>query len=367
MAVTNFLPPIFLSSTALFELGADRLADFQQGYHEPYAYLAPLHFLFLWRYAGGAVALATVYLFVRLVVRTWREPTPDRIAMLVFMVMLLMAGSTHALVKIRPMKTVLTMGYHVLVGVMGAALLIAYGVMAIWREWRGIGPRVAATACIWGVVFYGALARPAMLSHLNSQTGVPGVYPDPLNALREMLGVHPGPTGDLNGYRLVKYGTPGPSTSPQAAPVAPVSSPPTPKTFNGIIGTLPNVAPPLREWIPLPGVKATKDITGYMVEGNSAGGYQLLSPLISVPKGQQVVVQVAGTIERGYACLGALSGDQQKWLFSPSAPLAQFIFETGTYEAIRLVFDACRSGKEPPRFHVESLTYAVVPAGGGRK
>jgi hypothetical protein len=360
MAVTNFLPPIFMSSTALFELGADRLVDFQRGYAAEYSYLVPMHYLFLWRYAGGAVALAMVYLFVRLAVRTWREPTPDRVAVLVFMTMMMLAGSTHALVKIRPMKTTVSMGYHVLVGVMGSALLISYGVMAIWRDWRGAASRVIVTGAVWGVIFYGALARPIMLNHLTSQTGVTGIYPNPMNSLREMLGRRPDPTGDLSGFRLVKYGTPGP---PTASAVAPPPPPSTPKTFSGVVEKLPISAPPLREWDLMPGVQITKDIYGYTVEGNSTGGYQLMSPRIAVPMKQQLLVKIDGTIERAYVCLGALSGDQQKWLSAPSLPVAEFLVDTGSNDEIRLVLDACQSGHEAPRFHVRSISYAVIGPG----
>jgi uncharacterized membrane protein (DUF485 family) len=352
MAATNFLPPVFLSSTALFELGADRLVAFQRGYHEAYAYLVPMHYLFLWRYAAGAAMLAAIYLLLKLVRNAWREPTPDRIALLVFLIMILMAGSTHALVKIRPMKTTVSMGYHVLVGVMGSAMLISYGVMKAWREWRGLAPRVAVTMGVWGVIFYGALARPIMLNHLTSQTGVPGIYPNPMATLREMLGLRSDPTGDLNGFRLVKFGSPAPAASP--------APPPPPETFSGFAGKLSTLAPLLNAWDPLPGVTVTKEYGGYVVDGSTAGGYQLLSPPIAVPARHQVIFKVEGQIERGMACLGALTADQQKWLFPASAPLSEFLVDTGSNDSIRLVFDACRSGQERPRFHVQSISYAVI-------
>jgi hypothetical protein len=136
IALTNFLPPVFLSSTALFTMGADRLVALQYGYHAEYSYLVPMHYLFLWRYAAGAAVAIAVYFFVTLCLRTWREPTSSRIAAIVCLAMMFMAGSTHALIKIRPMKTAPVLGYHVLVGVMGAALLISWGVMLVWRHWR---------------------------------------------------------------------------------------------------------------------------------------------------------------------------------------------------------------------------------------
>ena len=391
MAVTNFLPPVFLSSTALFELGGDRLVDLQHGYHEVSFYLVPMHYLFLWRYAAGAVAMAAAYLFVVLCIRTWREPARDRVAVLVFLIMTIMAGSTHALVKIRPMKTVPVMDYHVLVGVMGVSLLIAYGVMVAWRDWRSTSLRVAVTAAVWGVIFYGALARPIMLNHMTAEVGVPGIYPNPMNALRTMIGLSEDQTGDLHGYRLVKYGTPpeatelptevrspaasaAPAAAAPAAAATPVSTPaktktppPVPTAVPAVPPTLGDVAPSLPTsigdlfaWEKLADVKVSFVDGVYAVDGNATGGYQLMSPFITVPKATRVLVKATGTMDRGRICLGALDSSQQRWLHPPGAPASEFLIDTGVNRSIRLVFATCAGSTEAPRFHVESVSYAVL-------
>ena len=389
ISVTNFLPAVFLSSTALFTLGADKLVELQAGYHEPYAYLVPMHYVFLWRYAAGAVALACAYLVVVLGIRTWREPARDRVTVLASLLLMIMAGSTHALVKIRPMKTMPVLGYHVTVGVIGAALLIAYAVMVVWRDWRGTGSRVALTACVWGVIFYGALTRPIMLNHMAVDVGLPGLYPNPMNALRVMLGRPEDNTGDLNGYRLVKYvppsetpkpvadartspvssiASPAPAPAAQAVPASPAPKAPAPTTaaapavltLGAVAPSLPTAVPELFAWEKPADVKVSFVDGAYAVEGNAAGGYQLTSPLIAVPAMKQLLIKATGTIERGRICLGALDGSQQKWLHPPGAPASEFLIDTGVNRAIRLVFAACPGNTDAARFHVQSISYAVL-------
>src|SRR5204862_4141609 len=58
--------------------------------------------------------------------------------------------------------------------------------------------------CALPIFFYSALARPIMLNHLAAQVGLPGLYPDPMNTLRVMLGLHERAKPDLEGFRLVR-------------------------------------------------------------------------------------------------------------------------------------------------------------------
>jgi hypothetical protein len=369
IALTNFLPPIFLSSTALFTLGADRLVALQYGYHAEYSYLVPMHYLFLWRYAAGAAVAIAAYLFVTLGIRTWREPTASRIAVIVGLAMMFMAGSTHALIKIRPMKTAPVLGYHVLVGVMGAALLIAWGVMLVWRHWRSTPLRVAVTAFVWGVIFYGALTRPIMLNHMASQVGLPGLYPNPMNSLRAMLGMPESAVGDLSGYRLMKYAPPTPATAAPAVAAAPPAPAPEASPTLGEAAAalaLPTTTVDVINWDRMTGVKVTRGASDFLVEGNSAGGYQLMSPPIPVPPMRRVLAKANGSVEHGRICFGALDSSQQKWLHSPSAPESEIYFDTGAFNTVRLVFTTCGDAKTPPVFHVRTVTMGLVESLDGR-
>jgi hypothetical protein len=369
IALTNFLPPVFLSSSALFSLGADRLVALQYGYHADYSYLVPMHYLFLWRYAAGAAAVITAYVFVTLCVRVRREPTANRIAALVGVAMMIMAGSTHTLIKIRPMKTTPVLGYHVLVGVTGAAILIAWGVMVLWRNRRvGAASKVAVTACVWGVIFYGSLARPIMLNHMAAEVGLPGLYPNPMNSLRVMLGLPESTVGDLSGYRLMKYSPPAPSSTPAPSTVADAAPPPLPRTAAASptlgeaagVTALPTRMMDVINWDRLNGVKVTRGASDYLVESNSSGGYQLMSPPITVPPMKRVLGKASGRVERGRICFGVLDGSQQTWLHAPSAPESEIFFDTGAFTAVRLVFTTCADSPAPPVFHVSAVTLGVL-------
>ena len=49
-----FLPPAFVSSTALYHYGPDALVKQQFLYSEPYQFFVPMHYVFFWRYFAGA-------------------------------------------------------------------------------------------------------------------------------------------------------------------------------------------------------------------------------------------------------------------------------------------------------------------------
>src|SRR5262249_18516318 len=80
--------------------------------------------------------------------------------------------------------------YHTMLGVLGAALLIAFGVMYVERRSVSRVRAVGVAVVVWGVILYGALTRPAMLSHLAAQGGLgEGLYPDPWRAAELRLGI----------------------------------------------------------------------------------------------------------------------------------------------------------------------------------
>jgi hypothetical protein len=365
MAATNFLPPTFLSSTALFVLGGDKLVELQGNYAVEYSYLVPMHYVFLWRYAAGAVALVVVYVLAKTLLKSWRQPTADRVAIVVCLLMMLMAGSTHAFVKIRPMTTMPVLGYHVFVGVLGVSLLLSYGLMMMWRDWRSWIARVLVTAGVWLVIFYSALARPIMLNHMAAEVGLPGMYPNPMNELRAMLGRPEDPTGDLAGFRLFRNL---PKTNPEPPPAPPPPPPPSADatathSLGEGIEKLPESVIDLSVWDKLPDVKVSAEAGGYVVDGNVTGGYQLMSPLMGVPKSERVLVRAVGAVERGRICLGVLDGAQKIWLHAPARPESEFIFDTGANRAVRMVFAACPGDTTASRFHVRSITYAILQAG----
>jgi hypothetical protein len=307
------------------------------------------------------------YFLVKAVVRAWRQPSGGAIAATTCLLMIVMAGSTHAFVKIRPMKTVPVLGYHVFVGVLGVSLLISYGLMMAWRRWPSTAARVAVTAAVWIVIFYGALARPIMLNHMAAEAGLPGLYPNPMNALRVMLGRPEDPTGDLAGFQLIRNLPKAEAAAPVAPAAAPAPAPapavkaatPT-QSLGDAIAALPESVIDLSAWDRLPDVRVTPETGGYAIDGNSMGGYQLMSPLMAVPASTSVLVRARGTTERGRICIGVFDSSQQRWLHAPATPESEFIFDTASNRAVRLVFAACPGDSTAARVHVQSMTYAML-------
>lgn len=105
------------------------------------------------------------------------------------MIMMAVGGPTHMFVKFRVMKSAPLLGYHVMVGVLGAAMVIAYLVMMARRDIRAKWLSYAIVGIVWGIIFLAALTRPAYLGEVAQLLGVNtgGGYPDPLKTLSELI------------------------------------------------------------------------------------------------------------------------------------------------------------------------------------
>jgi hypothetical protein len=100
------------------------------------------------------------------------------------MAMLLIAAgfAIHALVKYRPYLSVPLLTYKCTTSNVGVAFLLGLALMYArdWlpsRKWQ-----FAIVVVIWGVVIYGAFARPAYLTHLSREVGMSDL-PDPMRNL----------------------------------------------------------------------------------------------------------------------------------------------------------------------------------------
>lgn len=362
MALSNFLPPFLVSSTAFYQLGGDRLVELQHGYHAPFTYLVPMQALFMWRYYAGVAATLFALACWWAIKRAWVAPTPDRIAAVVFLLMIAIGGPTHTFIKARPFNSMAVQTYHVWVPVLGVSLLISLLVMLAWRSrsrWRA----VAVVAGAWAVIFYGALARPEMISHQAAQSGLGvRVYPNPLATLKTKLGMAFTPAGGLEPYQLRRL-TPGDSE-------APVSGPP-PLMPDPSMASLTTRAPALDQWLPASGVSVEAAQSGWRVTGNDTEmGYQLVSPVIEVPAQQLLLVRTKGVNEAGRVCLGILKGDETAWIVPAEPNRTELAVNTAANTQIKLVFANCMTAttRTQSRFSVYELTYGVVQvaSNGGR-
>lgn len=350
MSVSNFLPPLLVGASAFYRLGSDYLVASQHGYHEPYNYLVPMQQVFFWRYYAGAtfvILLGGIGLTIK---RGWRRPSTWNLALGLFLLMILVAGPTHSLIKFRPMKAEPVMTYHVTVGVLGAALLISWLLTTAWRAWRrplALGLVVA----VWGTIFYGALARPPYLSHMAAQVGLGEyLYPNPMKALIERMGgTYDGPRG-LALYRLMPYQLDEGLARARAA-----------------LADLPARLPAPTEWSPgLPEWLKPLDSGAIEVSGDATQfGYQLMSPVVPVSPGTRYLVRLRFETLAGRVCGGVLTADQQRWLVSPDGNTVEYAFDSGDRDGFRVVMANCYGndvGNPTSRFRLLGGSFGVLSA-----
>jgi len=358
MAVTNFLPPSLVSSTAFYQLGGEKLVELQHGYHAPFSYLVPMHYLFAWRYFAGMAVAIYVIVMAGLIRRCWIEPTADRLTLILCLLLMGVAGPTHDMIKFRPMNAMPVQTYHVMTGVLGAALVISLLLMRAWTRW----PRSLAAPTVafgWAVLFYGALARPGMISHQAAQSGLGvQVYPNPMAVLMAKVGRPYQLPGGLALYQLMKY-------SPAAASVTPpASAVPETRRFAGGAKDLPQAAPAIGSWGHPTAVSVTAGDGGWVVRGDDTQmGYQLTSPPIPVLPHHTMLVRVRGVIEQGSVCLGALDEFQKAWVTPADSSPQEIAIDTANNRSVTIVFANCMSASPAPvptRFTLESVSYGVL-------
>jgi len=366
MALTNFLPPMFVSSNAFYQSGGDQLVELQNGYHAPFNYLVPMQAMFQWRYyAGVAVTLFAFGLF-RSVRAAWKRPGFAELALLVFMLMIAVGGPTHTFIKARPMNSMATQTYHVFVAVLGVSLVLSFVLMRAWQRWPRAMQGGLLVAGAWTVIFYSALTRPGMVSHQAANVGLGvQVYPNPMAKLKMLLGyTYPLP-GGLQSYQLERL-----KLRAAGAPGEPAEAV-RPLTPGPALSPLPNAAPPMSDWVLGAAARLEAVDNGWKVHGdNTAMGYQAISPAIAVKPHQRLLVRARGVNEAGRVCLGVLNAAQTGWVASPDVGQPEVAVETGTNTEVRLVFANCMTATVPEnsRFVVYGVSYGFLdgPGGAGR-
>lgn len=328
LAISNFLPPLFVGSSGMYRLGAQHLIDAQHLYHEPFLYLVPMHHVFFWRYYAGAAFVllgVAVYAMSR---RMWRHPSAWTLALIVFLLMLVVPGSTHTLIKFRPMNAMPVMTYHITLGVVGAAGVIAWLTASAWRRSRRPAIAIAIVTGVWALIFYGSLARPMYLAHMAAQAGLGEfVYPNPMKTLFDQLGWRYDAPRGVALYRLMPY------QRDEAFSVA-----------RNQLPELPGKLPPVDQWerVSVQSAMQPAAAGGFEFEGdNTQFGYQLMTPPIFVQPGLSYVVRARFEPLDGRTCLGILTGDQQRWIVPPDGTSIEYPFSSAGVEAFRLVIANC--------------------------
>ena len=355
LSVSNFLPPSLVGATSGYWLGAEQLIGAQHGHHEPYLYLVAMNQVFFWRYYAGATLLLVIYATYRGVVRLNSQPSAWTMALVVFLLMILAPGATHTVIKFRPMNAMPAMTYHVTVGIIGAAGVMAWLVTTAWRMWSNRPAALAVVAVVWAMVFYGALARPPYLAYMAAQSGLGNqLYPNPMRMLVERFGGHYNSPAGMMAYPLM------PSRHDDDMSIA-----------RGLLADLPNALPPLDQWLKATEQTATPAREGGIEYSGDAtqSGYQLISPPIPVQANSTYLMRVKFAVLAGRVCAGILTGDQQRWVVPPDGGTLEFLFQSGTLDAVRVVLANCHpldTGNPKSRFRVAGGSYTRLAAAEAR-
>jgi hypothetical protein len=355
LAISNFLPPPLVGSSGMYRLGAQYLIDSQHLYHEPFLYLVPMHHVFFWRYYAGAAFVLLCLAIYAASLRMWRRPTAWTLALIVFLLMLAVPGSTHTLIKFRPMNAMPVMTYHVTLGVIGAAGVIAWLTATAWCGSRRPVLAAALVAGVWAMLFYGSLARPMYLAYMAAQSGLGEfVYPNPMKALVERLGwEYEAPEGAAL-YRLMPY------QRDEALSRA-----------RNQLADLPGRLPAVGQWeVVNPDFTVTPAPAGgiTVVGDNTQLGYQIMTPPVPVQPGLSYIFRVKYEPIEGRVCVGILSGDQQRWVIPPDGTSVEFAF-MANLDAVRVIMANCNlSDNANPitRVRVIGGSYAAVSVPGGQ-
>ena len=185
-AVTTYIPPeLFIFSQSTWRYGADKVVALQEGYHPTHAHLVHYNHVFLWRYYAGFALCGFIVLYGRILGLLRNSPNSYVVAAFLFLTATLVGSPTHLLIKWRPMHAAPFLGYQVYLAVIGWTLFGALLAKYVAEKWTR---RWAATILLvlWLNVFYCALSRPSLMSHMSTESGL-GPYPSPWRGLRELL------------------------------------------------------------------------------------------------------------------------------------------------------------------------------------
>jgi len=177
VTLTNFLPPGFITSNALYQY-TDFLEN-QKG-------LTYYNYVFFWRYLAGAVFILFYSFFIRVIKKTFRSSAfSDTFSLVIFSIMVAINGATHSIIQFLPMRSMPVFGYYVQQGVLGYSLLIAYLLYLFGKNAQNKKYLAVVLTLVIGMILWSSIRRPNYLWHMIEVVGIDhqGPYPNPLNTL----------------------------------------------------------------------------------------------------------------------------------------------------------------------------------------
>ena len=100
------------------------------------------------------------------------------------------------------------------------------------------------------------------------------------------------------------------------------------------------------------------------VSGDSTQfGYQVMSPVVPVTPGTRYLLRLRFETVEGRVCAGVLSGNQQRWLAAPNGTSAEYAFDSGDLDGIRVVIANCYgydAGNPRSRFKLTGGSFGIL-------
>jgi hypothetical protein len=157
-ALTIFLPPQFLFSNSLIELGNAGVIAEQHGYHKNMEHLASMNHIYLWRFYAGAVCAGFFAIFLGTCRRLiWFRRHFDLIVFLLLLLILL-GFASHEIIKFRPYSSVPFLTYKCITSIIGVYVVTAAAIAYIEKK----RPRMAilASIALWMLLLWNSVTRP---------------------------------------------------------------------------------------------------------------------------------------------------------------------------------------------------------------
>ena len=185
MTLTNFLPPAFITSNALYQY-----IEFLPQHNN----LLLGHYIFFWRYAAGVLTTLFYVFFINVVKKVFKEkPFSSFFPLALFMIMVAVNGATHTIIQYRRFKTMPVIGYHVQQGILGLSLCIAYLFHLFKLRTNNKKFIVFISIFVVLIILYSSIRRPNYLWHMMEMVGIDhqGPFPNPsyeiLKIIRKFL------------------------------------------------------------------------------------------------------------------------------------------------------------------------------------
>lgn len=181
MTLTNFFPPAFVTSNALYQYSDDL---------QERSNLILRHYTFFWRYAAGILSTLFFVFFFKVVKRLFKEkPFSALFPLTLFMIMVMVNSPTHTMIQFRPMKSMPVLGYYIHQGILGISLCIAY--LFYLFKLKSENKRIVRLVFIGVVliILWGSVRRPNYLWHMIKMVGLErqGPFPNPYYTILENI------------------------------------------------------------------------------------------------------------------------------------------------------------------------------------